>query len=106
MMSNKVLSNNGEKKIVKNSEGKDIEITAMENGYNLTDGTASMNLVFDEETQVWSAEYNNQSTNLIKIVDDNNAQLFLMNGEMMDVTLDANGMNMVQMYMNNFAMNK
>ena len=103
---NKVLSNNGEKKIVKNSEGKDIEITAMENGYNLTDGTASMNLVFDEETQVWSAEYNNQSTNLIKIVDDNNAQLFLMNGEMMDVTLDANGMNMVQMYMNNFAMTK
>ena len=78
----------------------------MENGYNLTDGAASMNLVFDEETQVWSAEYNNQSTDLIKIVDDNNAQLFLMNGEVMDVTLDANGMNMVQMYMNNFAMNK
>lgn len=102
----KLITNNGEKKIVKNNEGKDIEITAMENGYNLTDGAASMNLVFDEETQVWSAEYNNQSTDLIKIVDDNNAQLFLMNGEVMDVTLDANGMNMVQMYMNNFAMNK
>ena len=100
------LANNGEKKIVKNSEGKDIEITAMENGYNMTDGVTSMNLVFDEETQVWSAEYNNQSTDLIKIVNDNNAQLFLMNGEVMDVTLDANGMNMVQMYMNNFAMNK
>ena len=100
------LANNGEKKIVKNSEGKDIEITAMENGYNMTDGVTSMNLVFDEETQVWSAEYNNQSTDLIKIVDDNNAQLFLMNGEVMDVILDANGMNMVQMYMNNFAMNK
>ena len=102
----KALANNGEKKIVKNSEGKNIEVTAMENGYNLTDGATSMNLVFDEETQVWSAEYNNNSTNLVKIVDDNNAQLFLMNGEMMDVTLDANGMNMVQMYMNNFAMNK
>ena len=102
----KLITNNGEKKIVKNNEGKNIEITAMENGYNLTDGAASMNLVFDEETQVWSAEYNNQSTDLIKIVDDNNAQLFLMNGEVMDVTLDANGMNMVQMYMNNFAMNK
>ena len=100
------LANAGEKKIVKNSEGKNIEITAMENGYNLTDGAVSMNFVFDEATQVWSAEYNNQSTNLIKIVDDNNAQLFLMNGDMMDVTLDANGMNMVQMYMNNFAMNK
>ena len=61
------LANKGEKKIVKNSEGKDIEITAMENGYNMTDGVTSMNLVFDEETQVWSAEYNNQSTDLIKI---------------------------------------
>ena len=103
---NKVLSNNGEKKIVKNSEGKDIEITAMENGYNLTDGVSSMNLVFDEDTQIWSAEYNNQTRDLIKLIDDNNAQLFLMNGDMMDVTLDAEGMNMVHMYMNNFAMNK
>ena len=102
----KLLSNNGEKKIVKNSKGENIEITEMENGYNLSNGAENMNLVFDEETQVWSAEYNNVSTNLIKIVDENNAQLFLMNGEMMDVTLDAEGMNMARMYMNNFAMNK
>ncbi len=101
------LANAGEKKIVKNSEGKNVEITAMENGYNLNDGVTSMNLVFDEETQVWSAEYNNQTTSLIKIVDDNNAQLFLMNGDMMDITLDAEGLDMARMYMNNsFAMNK
>ena len=103
----KALANEGEKKIVKNSEGQNVEITAMENGYNLTDGTSSMNLVFDEAEQVWSAEYNNQSTDLIKIIDDNNAQLFLMNGEVMDVTLDAEGINMARMYMNNsFAMAK
>ena len=102
----KVLANNGEKKIVKNSQGENVEITAMENGYNLSNGVESMNLLFNEETQVWSAEYNNVSTNLIKIVDESNAQLFLMNGEMMDVTLDAEGMNMARMYMNNFAMNK
>ncbi|MBR2319001.1 MAG: DUF3332 domain-containing protein [Bacteroidaceae bacterium] len=101
------LAKEGEKKIVKNSEGQDIEITAMENGYNLTDGVSSMNLLFDEETQVWSAEYNNQTTNLIKLIDENNAQLFLMNGEMMDITLDAEGIDMARMYMNNsFAMNK
>lgn len=101
------LANAGEKKIVKNSEGKNVEITAMENGYNLTDGATSMNFVFDEETKVWSAEYNNQTTSLIKIVDDNNAQLFLMNGDMMDITLDAEGLDMARMYMNNsFAMNK
>ena len=103
----KALANKGEKKIVKNNEGKNVEITAMENGYNLTDGVSAMNLVFDEETQIWSAEYNNQTTNLIKIVDDNNAQLFLLDGSVMDVTLDAEGINMARMYMNNsFAMCK
>lgn len=102
----KLLSNNGEKKIVKNSQGENVEITAMENGYNLSNGVENMNLVFNEETQVWSAEYNNVSTNLIKLVDENNAQLFLMNGETMNITLDAEGMNVARMYMNNFAMNK
>lgn len=103
----KALANAGEKKIVKNSEGQNIEITALENGYNLTDGVSSMNLVFDEEEQIWSAEYNNQSTNLIKLVDENNAQLFLMNGDVMDITLDAEGIDMARMYMNNsFAMSK
>ncbi|MBR5593184.1 MAG: DUF3332 domain-containing protein [Bacteroidaceae bacterium] len=101
------IANVGEKKIVKNSEGQNIEITAMENGYNLTDGISSMNIVFDEEAQVWSAEYNNQTTELIKLVDENNAQLFLMNGEVMDVTLDAEGINMSRLYMNNsFALNR
>ena len=102
----KVLANKGDKKIVKNTKGENIEITAMENGYNLSNGTESMNLVFDEESQVWSAEYNNVSTNLIKLVDENNAQLFLMNGETMNITLDAEGINMARLYMNNFAMNK
>ena len=97
----KVLANAGEKKVVKNSEGKNVEITAMENGYNLTDGVSSMNLVFDEETQIWSAEYNNQTTQLMKFVDDNNAQLFLLNGDVMDVTLDAQGVEMARMFMNN-----
>ena len=97
----KVLANAGEKKVVKNSEGKNVEIAAMENGYNLTDGVSSMNLVFDEETQIWSAEYNNQTTQLMKFVDDNNAQLFLLNGDVMDVTLDAQGVEMARMFMNN-----
>ena len=103
----KTIANVGEKQIVKNSEGQNVEVTAMENGYNLTDGVTSMNLLFDEETQVWSAEYNNQTTNLIKLVDDNNAQLFLMNGDMMDIALDAEGVDMARLYMNNsFAMCK
>ena len=95
------LANAGEKKIVKNSEGQDIEITALENGYNLTDGVTSMNLLFNAEGQIWSAEYNNQTTQLMKMVDANNAQLFLLNGDVMDITLDAQGVEMARLYMNN-----
>lgn len=87
--------------VVQNSQGQDVEITAMENGYLLSCGDQSMNLLFDEETQVWSAEYNNQTTQLVRLVDANNAQLFLMNGDVMDITLDAQGVEMARMYMNN-----
>lgn len=97
----------GDTKVVKNAQGEDIEITAMEDGYKLSNGETSMNIVFDEDTQIWSAEYNNQTTQLMKIVDDNNAQLFLMNGDVMDVTLDAQGVEIARQYMtNSFALNK
>ena len=97
----------GDTKIVKNAQGEDIEITALEDGYKLSNGETSMNIVFDEETQIWSAEYNNQTTQLMKVVDDNNAQLFLMNGDVMDVTLDAQGVEIARQYMtNSFALNK
>ena len=97
----------GETKIVKNAQGQDVEVTALENGYTLSNGDKSMNLLFDEETQVWSAEYNNQTTQLMKIVDENNAQLFLLNGDVMDITLDAQGVELARQYMtNSFAMGK
>ena len=107
MLVDAMVAEPGETKVVKNSQGQDVEITAMENGYSISNGETAMNLLFDEETQVWSAVYNDQVTELVKIVDNNNAQLFLMNGEVMDVTLDAEGINMARMYMNNsFAMAK
>ena len=87
--------------VVQNSQGQDVEITAMENGYKFSSNGETMNLLFDEDTQIWSAEYNNQTTQLMKLVDGNNAQLFLMNGDVMDVTLDAQGVEMARMYMNN-----
>ena len=44
--------------IVKNSQGQDVEITAMENGYKLSSNGESMNLVFDEETKAWGFAMN------------------------------------------------
>ena len=95
----------GETKVVKNSNGDEIEIVATENGYSLSNGETAMNLVFDKEQQLWSAEYNNQVTKLVKLNGDNTAQLFVGDGEV-NISLDAQGMNMAYMLMaNDFAMN-
>ena len=101
---NNLVAEPGETKIVKNSQGQDVQVTALENGYTISNGETAMNLLFDAENQVWSAEYNNQSTDLVKLNGDNTAQLFV-GGEVVDVTLDAQGINMAQMLLNNsFAM--
>ena len=103
----KTLADAGETKIIKNSKGQDIEVKTLENGYALNDGTNTMNLVFDEKEQIWSAEYEDQVMNLIRLVDENNAQLFLKNGEVMDITLNADGIDAARLHMYDcLAMNK
>ncbi len=96
----------GETKIVKNSNGENVQITALENGYNLSNGVTSVNLLFDDAENVWSAEYNNQTTKLMKFMDNNTAQLYI-DGDVVDVTLDEQGVNNAYFMMNNyFAMGK
>ncbi len=98
-----VVSNPGETKLVKNAAGEQVTITTTENGYNLSNGETAMNLVFDKAENLWSMEYNNQVHKLIKITDDNNAELFLLNGETINV--NNNNMDVVrQMVITNYAM--
>lgn len=99
-----VVAEPGETKIVKNSQGQDVQVTALENGYTISNGDTAMNLLFDAENQVWSAEYNNQVTDLVKLNGDNTAQLYV-DGDIVNVTLDAQGVGYAQMLLNNsFAM--
>lgn len=103
---NNLVMEPGETKVVKNSKGEEVQVTAMENGYVISNGETSMNLVFDEAEKVWSAEYNNQMTKLVKLVDENTAQLYMGN-DVVNVTLDEKGIDMVRGMMNDcFAMNK
>lgn len=101
---NNLVAEPGETKIVKNSQGQDVQVTAFENGYTISNGDTAMNLLFDAENQVWSAEYNNQVTDLVKLNGDNTAQLYV-DGDIVNVTLDAQGVGYAQMLLNNsFAM--
>ncbi len=101
---NNLVAEPGETKIVKNSQGQDVQVTALENGYTISNGDTAMNLLFNAENQVWSAEYNNQVTDLVKLNGDNTAQLYV-DGDIVNVTLDAQGVGYAQMLLNNsFAM--
>ncbi len=100
---NSALSKNvGDTKIVKNSNGDDVTITVQENGYNLSNGETAMNIIFDEADNSWSLEYNNQITKLMSI-DGGNAQLYLLNGQTMNVSLDEAGVNMARQLMYDYA---
>ena len=92
---NKPLANNGEVKIVKNSKGEEVTITANENGYNVSNGETAMNFIFDEADNSWSVEYNNTVNKLISI-DGDNAQLYMLNGETMNVELNEEGMDVAR----------
>lgn len=71
------IAASGESKIVKNNAGEDVQVTAMENGYNLSCGSEEMQLIYNEAEMTWNAVYNNQSTEIVKFVDGNNALLSL-----------------------------
>lgn len=100
---NSALGKSGDVKIVKNSKGEDVTITTNDNGYNVSNGETAMNLIFDETDNSWSVEYNNQINKLMTI-DGNNAQLYLLNGQTMNVTLDEAGINIArQIVMGDYA---
>ena len=102
---NPMASNVGETKIVTNTAGEDIQITTTEKGYNLSNGEQEMQLVFDEAEKTWSAVYDNESVKLMQFTGDNSAQMFTINGNSMNVTLDEAGVNAARLLMlGSFAM--
>lgn len=87
------MANVGDVKKVKGENGNYM-VKTLENGYSITkEGeTASMNLIYDQEANTWNAVANGEATPLVKMNNDGTADMFLPNGEKMNVTLDAQGM--------------
>ena len=97
----RLVADAGERQMIRNSFGKDVEIKTLKDGYMFSDGTSSMKVLYDSANRTWRVETDSQSADLIKFVDDNNAQLFLANGEVMDITLDAEGVEMAKAHIAN-----
>ena len=97
------MAKSGDVKVVKNSKGEEVTIVANENGYNISNDETAMNFIFDKADNSWSVECNNTINKLVAI-DGNNAQIFMLNGETMNVTLDEAGVAMArQMVMGDYA---
>lgn len=79
--------------VVKQIEGENgiYTVETLENGYNITNEEGeTMSLLYDQETNIWSAVNGNESVNLVKIENDY-AVVFLPNGEERNVALTADG---------------
>lgn len=94
-------------KIVKNQKGEDVAITSCADGYIISNGNDELKLQFDATDNSWSVAYNDEVTKLVTIDAANNkAELYLLNGETMDVQLDAEGMDVARLIIsaNSFAL--
>ena len=89
---NRLSSWNDVKKV--KGENGNYMVKTLENGYSITkEGeTASMDLIYNKEANTWNVVANGESAELVKMNNDGTADLFLPNGEKMNVTLDAQGM--------------
>lgn len=85
------LAKVGEVKKVKGKNG-DYTVETLKNGYSITKDGKSMELLFNEESQVWSVVSDGVSSELMKMKKDGTVQLYLPNGGSMNVTLDAQGL--------------
>lgn len=87
------MANVGDVKKVKGENGNYL-VTTLENGYSIAkEGeTVSMDLIYNKEANTWNVVANGESAELVKMNNDGTADLFLPNGERMNITLDAQGM--------------
>ncbi len=87
----------GTVKKVKGENGNYL-VETLENGYNITkegeDGVT--HLSHNSETNIWTVEVNGESSDLLRINDNNTADLFLPNGETKTINLDNQGLKLVE----------
>lgn len=87
---NNPVANAGDVKTVKGENG-DYLVETLENGYSITFEGQQSELIFNSDESTWNVVVNGESTELIKLNEDGTAQLYLPNGEQMNIVLDAQG---------------
>lgn len=81
----------GDVKKVKGENG-DYTVETLKNGYSITKDGKSMELLFNEESKIWSVVSDGASSDLMKMKKDGTVDLYLPTGGLMNITLDAQGL--------------
>lgn len=98
-----LIAEAGKVTTIQNAQGEQVQVATTEHGYQLSNGEQELNLVYNAEERVWSAECDNQTTKLLQLTDENTANLFV-GDQIVEVTLDDEGLERVLMQ-TNFAWN-
>lgn len=80
----------GEIKTVKGENGEYM-VETLENGYTISKDEQTMSFIFNEENSTWSMVTGELNAELLKLNNDGTADLFLPNGQTLNVTTDAQG---------------
>ncbi len=99
---NQVLADVGKTQPVVGRDGDFYLITTIVDGYSISNETKKQTsyLKFDKENSVWSYEADGQVSKLLRVNADNTLTVFLPNGDTMDVTNDAQGLQQVKSLLN------
>lgn len=78
-------------KEVKGDKGN-YTVETLENGYNIkNESNQEMNLIYDKETKTWSAESDGESTKVLTFEGENEALVYLPDGNTQRVDLSSTG---------------
>jgi len=91
--------------IVKEVQGENgvYTVETLENGYQIeNEAGESMELIYNKEDNTWSMVQNEESTKLIKFTDDNQAIVYLPDGNEQKVEISANGVLALSQVVSNY----
>ncbi len=99
--SNPLANNVGKTKSVMGSDGRLYAVTYLKDGYEIKDDNGEkVEFTFNKSDKTWSMVKDGNKVTLLKVKDNNTAQIYLKNGRTMDVALNNQGLYEARMAVN------
>ena len=99
---NPIAKNVGKTRDVIGSDGKIYAVTNLKDGYVFKNEAGEvLQFTYDKKERVWSIETEQGTVKLLRVNENNTAEIYLKDGKAMDITLDAQGVYAARMALQN-----